>query len=83
MIPVEIVLPPELVHARELVDLHHLIQLAEVHHVVVLLCDGEGVPDRPALNVPLKLSDSRLKNTPLIIPLNPDCRIPMIFSVQD
>ena len=66
VVPVQIVLPAELVHGRELVYLDHLVQLAEVHHVVVLLCDGQGVPDSPALDVPFKLSDSRLKSTSLL-----------------
>ena len=63
---VQIVLPAQLVHGGELIYFDHLVQLTEVHHIVVLLCDGQGIPDSPALDVPFKLSDSRLKSTSLL-----------------
>ena len=61
VVPVQVVLPAQLVHGRELVDLHHLVQLTEIHDIVVLLSDGQGIPDCSTSDVPFKLSDSCLK----------------------
>ena len=61
VVPVQIVLPSQLGHGGELVDLHHLVELTEVHHVAVLLRDWKRVPDCSIANVALELSDPSLK----------------------
>ena len=61
VVPVQIVLPAQLCHGRKLVDLHHLVELTEVHHVAVLLSDWKRVPHCSIANIALKLSDPSLK----------------------
>ena len=61
MVPVQIVFPAQLCHGGELVDLHHLVQLTEVHHVAVLLSDWQRVPHCSIANIALKLPDPSLE----------------------
>ena len=61
VVPVQIVLSPQLRHGRELVDLHHLVELTKVHHVTVLLSDWKRVPHCSIANIALKLSDPSLR----------------------
>ena len=57
----QIIFPPELMHGRELVYFHHLVQFVKVDYVRVFLRDREGVPDCPISNIALKLSDPGLE----------------------